>query len=203
MNQEDVYGEEAHGSRGEVRVIDPNTGGAKGSKPEDYAQVPPVPLMKTLDKLRVMKSGAPFPITPRAGFAYFLDQRDPAGLITAAAASVLEMGKLYSASPNLSYGLDAVSRVYRFGGTKYARGNWCRGYRHSLAVAAAWRHIVQHEGGEPYNFEKWNGEICSEPHLAHFVFHAFALYEFYRLKLGTDDLLFFVDRYGREAEGAA
>lgn len=180
----------------EVRIVDPKTGGAKGAKPEDYSQVPPLPLYRTLNELELVD--ARYTLSPVAAFTYFLESGRDEYLLAAAAGAIRAMGS------GIRGGLDAVARVYRYGGAKYDAANWARGYSHRLSIAAAWRHLVEAAEGEKVNYEEYTRDgmtyLSSEHPLAHFVFHCFTLYEFRRRGLGTDDILFFEDRYGKGAE---
>lgn len=104
----------------ETRVVDPKTGGAKGSKLARYDLVPP------------------------------------------AAAH-------------------ALAEHYGRGCAKYTDRNWERGYAWGLSIAALERHFNAWKRGESYDPE--NGAH----HLTAVAWHAFALYEFERRHLGTDD----------------
>jgi hypothetical protein len=77
--------------------------------------------------------------------------------------------------------LTELARLYGRGANKYAPNNWRQGYKWSLSFAAMQRHAWQF----------WNGQ-SDDPemgthHLASVAFHAFALLEFDRAGLGTDD----------------
>jgi hypothetical protein len=105
---------------GETRVVDPETGGAKGSK---LAQ---------------------------------LGALDPAALLE-------------------------VAKVAGFGGKKYDRFNYAKGYAWSLTYDALLRHLLAFLDGE---------EVDSEsglPHCAHAAWHCLALLTFSSRGLGTDD----------------
>jgi hypothetical protein len=79
---------------------------------------------------------------------------------------------------------EEVARVYSFGAKKYEPGNWTRGYRWSLSISALFRHIFKFLAGESVDQES------GFHHLAHAVFHLFALMEWERRGVGTDDRLF-------------
>jgi len=182
---------------GEIRVIDPVTGGAKGSKREDYSQIPPIPLLHTLNILQEFKEWDPGRVAPtvRESWTNFLTEGDRGWLAVAAARATRAMSDPLLYRP--AVGLDAVARVYRNGALKYADANWCLGYSWRLTIASGWRHLVRYEAGEIDNMEEIKGQLFTEPHLAHFVWHCFTLYEFDRLKRGTNDHLFFKDSYGK------
>ena len=122
----------------EIRVVDPKTGGEKGTKPERWDLIPPSPL--------------------------------------------LDLAVLVGGFDKLSFrALDELARVYAVGARKYADFNWRKGFAWRLSIAALERHLSWHMQGQ-----KIDGETdCL--HLAHAVWHLFALYEFARLGLGTDD----------------
>lgn len=80
--------------------------------------------------------------------------------------------------------LEQVARVYEYGGKKYAKGNWLKGYAWSLSQSALLRHIHAFRSGESTDAES------GIHHLAHAAFHLFALMEWERRGLGTDDRLF-------------
>ena len=75
----------------------------------------------------------------------------------------------------------AVARVYGYGAKKYAPRNWEQGYDWSLSYSALQRHITSFWGGEDFDPE------TGEPHLAHAVFHCFALMEWMRTHPELDD----------------
>lgn len=104
----------------ETRVVDPKTGGAKGSK---IAQLGAV---------------------------------DPAALLE-------------------------VARVAGFGGQKYDRGNFLKGYAWSLSFDALMRHLLAFWDGEETDPES------GMSHMAHAAWHCLALISFSQRKLGTDD----------------
>lgn len=107
----------------EVRVVDPNTGGEKGRKLEEYALVPVWP--------------------------------------------VAEVARVYGWA---TYKIE-----------KYEPNNWRKGFAWSLSISAMMRHLEAWRAGETNNPESGLN------HLAHAMFHIFALMEFERLGLGTDD----------------
>lgn len=76
---------------------------------------------------------------------------------------------------------EEVARVYGHGSKKYAPNNWRRGYAWSWSLSSLHRHIKKFEKGE--SFDKGS----KLHHLAHATFHLFALMEYERLNLGTDD----------------
>ena len=80
--------------------------------------------------------------------------------------------------------LRQLGLVYGHGAAKYPDAtipNYLRGYNWSLSYGAAMRHLRAFWSGENLDLES------GLPHLAHLAWHAFALQEFVRLSLGTDD----------------
>ena len=77
--------------------------------------------------------------------------------------------------------LSEVARVYGMGAEKYEKWNWIRGYDWSLSLSAMQRHI------EEFRAQRSQDKESGLHHLAHACFHLFALMEFERLNLGTDD----------------
>lgn len=65
-----------------------------------------------------------------------------------------------------------VARLYGWGATKYTDHNWRRGYKWSLSVSAAYRHLALFEEGEDLDPESG---LC---HLSAVVFHALTLLTF-------------------------
>lgn len=74
-----------------------------------------------------------------------------------------------------------LGKVAAFGGEKYSRGNYLRGYDWSLSVDALHRHMLAFESGEDYDPE--SGLL----HTVHAAWHALALASFYLHELGNDD----------------
>lgn len=74
-----------------------------------------------------------------------------------------------------------VGRVAGYGGGKYARYNFAKGYQWSLSYDALQRHLMAF----------WNGEDLDPesrlPHLAHAAWHCLALMTFSLRHRGTDD----------------
>lgn len=105
---------------GEVNVVDPVTGGQKGSKQAQLGAVSPRALME-------------------------------------------------------------LAKVAGFGGEKYERYNFMKGYRWSLSYDAMQRHLHAFWGGQDLD------EESGLPHLAHAAWHCLALIAFMRSELGTDD----------------
>ncbi len=77
--------------------------------------------------------------------------------------------------------MEEVARVYGFGATKYEDHNWLRGYKWSLSIASAFRHLVAMVLGQDRDPESG----CL--HTAHLAWHALTLTTFILRKLGTDD----------------
>lgn len=105
---------------GEVRIVDPATGGEKGAKAAQLGAIDPLPIME-------------------------------------------------------------VAKVAGFGGKKYDRYNYLRGYNWSLSYDALQRHLHQFWAGQ------WADRESGLPHLAHAAWHCLALMSFYIRNLGTDD----------------
>lgn len=82
--------------------------------------------------------------------------------------------------------LAEVARCYGFGQEKYERGNFLKGYAWSLSTDALLRHIHAWRAGESRDPES------GLHHLAHAAFHLFALMQFERAGLGTDDRMYAV-----------
>lgn len=74
-----------------------------------------------------------------------------------------------------------VARVAGFGGEKYERYNFAKGYAWSLSFDAMQRHLLAFWGGEDTDPES------GEPHAAHAAWHCLALLTFLRFSRGTDD----------------
>ncbi len=74
-----------------------------------------------------------------------------------------------------------LGKVAGFGGKKYSRYNFAKGYRWSLSFDACMRHLLAF----------WNGENTDPesglPHLAHSAWHCLALMTFSVRGTGTDD----------------
>ena len=77
--------------------------------------------------------------------------------------------------------LAEVARVYGKGAEKYEPWNWAKGYAWNLSFSALFRHIEAFRSGVSHDADD------HLHHLAHAAFHLFALMEFERLGLGTDD----------------
>lgn len=76
-----------------------------------------------------------------------------------------------------------LGKVAAFGGQKYSRGNYLKGYDWSLSVDALHRHMLAFESGEDYDPE--SGLL----HTVHAAWHALALASFHMRSLGNDDRL--------------
>lgn len=77
--------------------------------------------------------------------------------------------------------LAEVGKVAGFGGVKYERYNFAKGYRWSLSYDALQRHLMAFWGGEDRDPES------GLYHLAHAAWHCLALMTFMMRKKGTDD----------------
>jgi hypothetical protein len=184
---------------GEVRRVDPVTGGAKGAKPEAMDLVP-------LDAL-VAISVQPNFAASRSQHARFttaltaLDswaRGNDDDLLTAARAIfslLLEDEMLIVTSDgapgaiNLEWSaIQYISKAYGMGAEKYKDDvagpfNWRRGYAWSLSYAALLRHLTSWAAGEKYDKESGLN------HLAHAGWHAITMTWFQINKKGTDDRL--------------
>jgi hypothetical protein len=74
-----------------------------------------------------------------------------------------------------------VGNVAGFGGKKYARYNFAKGYKWSLSYDALQRHLMLFWGGENIDAES------GLHHIAHAAWHCLALLTFTFRNLGTDD----------------
>jgi hypothetical protein len=79
----------------------------------------------------------------------------------------------------------ALAELYGAGAIKYSDRNWEKGYKWSLSADALGRHLNQFMQGKMYD-DGEGGTGCH--HLMAVVFHAFALYVFWKRGLGTNDL---------------
>ncbi len=92
--------------------------------------------------------------------------------------------------------LEELARVYGQGNDKkYDDWNWLKGYRWSLSLGAAGRHIAKFMLGQSRDAKSG----CH--HLAHAAWHCFTLMTFESESLGTDDRMFQV--LAKLAKGAA
>jgi hypothetical protein len=78
-----------------------------------------------------------------------------------------------------------VAEVAGFGGRKYERGNYLKGYAWSWSFDALMRHLLAFWSGE--NVDPESGL----PHMAHASWHTLALLAFTEHGLGTDDRITF------------
>jgi len=76
----------------------------------------------------------------------------------------------------------ALAEHYGKGARKYAEKNWERGYKWSLSLDAAERHLTQWKQGED------NDEETGSSHLIAAIWHLIALWWFHKRGRGTDDL---------------
>ena len=77
--------------------------------------------------------------------------------------------------------LRILSEVAGFGGIKYERYNFAKGYKWSLSFDAMQRHLLAFWDGEN------NDPESGHPHLAHAAWHCLALLTFMERNKGTDD----------------
>lgn len=163
----------------EVRVTDPNTGGMKNQKLEQYSLVDP-------------------------GFRDFMVDSWSPGPRKSAALAMLEFeegedgaiwGVLFSCQDLLmdcydlenrgaaarAYAVTELAKQYGFGSRKYDRGNWRKGYAWSLSIDAFWRHLLVAFTIDPESGNR---------HAAAALWHACCLRDFVSRELGTDDRLY-------------
>lgn len=173
-------------SPGEVRKIDPKTGGQKGVKLQRYDLIPTKQWAIIRDAL---PENAARPIrTALSLFDQWWFGRAPDSiLIDAAAIAMAHLGQMIAGSfasdsnrgalLNLDLAEECLASVYGFGATKYDDDNWKRGYAWGYSWAAGRRHLIDHIGGVTHD----TGDNGSNlPHLAHFVWHCITLHWFAR-----------------------
>ena len=83
-----------------------------------------------------------------------------------------------------SYSLHKLAEVYTFGAEKYDDNNWRKGFEFSRIFGALMRHSWAFWRGQ--NLDKESGL----PHLAHAAWCCFALMNFSKFKIGSDDRIF-------------
>lgn len=74
-----------------------------------------------------------------------------------------------------------LAKVAGYGGAKYERLNYLRGYPWSLSFDAMQRHALAFWAGED------NDPESGLPHMAHVAWHALAMLAFTQREVGTDD----------------
>lgn len=74
-----------------------------------------------------------------------------------------------------------VGKIAGYGGVKYERYNFAKGYKWSLGYDALQRHLMAFWGGEN------NDPESGLPHMAHAAWHCLALVTFSLRGRGTDD----------------
>lgn len=74
-----------------------------------------------------------------------------------------------------------LAQVAGYGGRKYDRLNYLKGYDWSLSIDALHRHMLAFESGEDFDDES------GMPHMAHVAWHALALVSFQMRGIGNDD----------------
>lgn len=77
--------------------------------------------------------------------------------------------------------LRALAEVAGFGGEKYERYNFLKGYDWSLSFDACTRHLLEFWSGEDFD------EESGMPHLAHAAWHCLAMLAFLIEDIGSDD----------------
>ena len=83
--------------------------------------------------------------------------------------------------------LMALGRVCEFGGRKYERYNYMKGYAWSLSYDACQRHLMKFWGGQDIDEDEDGIPGSKESHLLHAAWHCLVMYLFWRFKRGTDD----------------
>lgn len=79
------------------------------------------------------------------------------------------------------HAVDGCSEVLRFGASKYARGNWHKGLKHTEIVDSMLRHISSYLAGED------NDKESKLPHVDHILCNALFLAEMFRTHSELDD----------------
>lgn len=77
--------------------------------------------------------------------------------------------------------VNGCSEVLQFGASKYARGNWHKGLKHTEIVDSMLRHISSYLAGED------NDEESKLPHVDHILCNALFLAEMFRTHPELDD----------------
>lgn len=77
--------------------------------------------------------------------------------------------------------LEELGKVAEFGARKYAKWNYLKGFDHSLAVDAAFRHLLRHQAGETFDPES------GLRHTAHLGWQGLCLTSFGIRGIGEDD----------------
>ena len=152
-----------HGAHGEVRIIDPDTGGEKGTKLARYGLVP----MRAWDKLTYYTDMDANLLLATLHLDNFIMRKDD---------DMDNLGRLGGHLIGLLRGqesaFDAVAEVYGYGAQKYQSRNWERGYCWELSVSACYRHL------RAYRYAQECDPESGLPHLAHALFHVLALLTF-------------------------
>ena len=148
---------------GEVRVVDPDTGGEKGTKLARYGLVP----MRAWDKLTYYTDMDANLLLATLRLDNFIMRKDE---------DTDNLGRLGGHLIGLLRGqesaFDAVAEVYGYGAQKYQSRNWERGYCWELSVSACYRHL------RAYRYAQECDPESGLPHLAHALFHVLALLTF-------------------------
>lgn len=181
---------------GEIRATDPNTGGAKGRKPERFALVPLEELATLTEAITMERSvsmstheeGLSGMLNVLAG--WYRGDTDEATLLDAAGDALMTVCHDHRCD---WYGaLDMLARVYSHGADKYTvrdgsmvikdgAHNFRNGYPWSWSLDAALRHLLAWARGIEFDNES------GEPHLIHFTWHMITLAWFQRNRRGVDD----------------
>lgn len=169
----------------ETRVVDPTTGGAKGSKPVMLDLVPhPLHVAVTDGPRTTPEDLAERALTSLIAFWGAPDRVIPGRDSSRAA--------LHSATKDICQALDLdlgghwarmweLAAVYGGGAEKYDAENWRRGYPWTLSFRAGTRHIMLYLMGHSIDTES------GRHHLAHAAFHVAALSTFINVHPQMDD----------------
>lgn len=168
-----------HVTPGEVRIVDPKTGGEKGRKPQRYSLVPMRAWQMILNATTPDEDGEDVQVQAYQALAILRDfiQRDDDDDNALCCIG----DRIVNALGGTTAALEAVSEVYHYGSAKYKDRNWERGYDWSLSIDSCYRHLVAVTRGQMSDPES------GLPELAHALFHVLALLTFLEYNLGTDD----------------
>ena len=155
---------------GEVRVVDPETGGEKGRKPQRYSLVPMREWEMVLNATSPDEDGETAALQARQALSDLCNFISIHGDDEDRLCSLAD--RLVNALNGPTRALEAVAEVYGYGEKKYASRNWERGYAWSLSIDSCYRHLVAFIGGQTHDPES------GLPHLAHALFHVLALLTF-------------------------
>jgi hypothetical protein len=156
-------------------MTDPNTGGQKGAKLERYDLIPIRPFRLVADAYKSVGDD-PFPsVILRNTSKFWFSGEGQYCLSSSAAVAMRLIERELGPSTGTILGIpsnsvEEVARTYGYGAIKYTDRNWEKGYAWGLSWAALTRHAKAH----------MDGIVRDESglmHLAHVVWHCFALLE--------------------------